>query len=70
MPYYTYSGGTYVVANVTSANYDSLKNSLYLTKDDIDSYIGEKCGVYQRENNKNCLIINGELVAEQAQAGS
>lgn len=70
MPYYTYSGGTYVEATVTSATYDSLKNNLYLTKDDIDSYIGEKCGVYQNTNNKNCLVIKGELVAEQAQAGS
>ena len=68
--YYTISGGTYNEATVTSANYDSLKNSLYLAKDDIDSYIGEKCGIYQNTNDTSCLILKGELVAEQSQAGS
>ncbi|MBR2678185.1 MAG: hypothetical protein IKE63_02090 [Bacilli bacterium] len=70
LTYYTKSGSTYTVTEVTGSTYNALKNSLYLTKDDIDSYIGEQCGYYQRANGKSCLVLKGELVAEQSQAGS
>lgn len=70
LTYYTRSGNNYIEATVTSGNYNTLKNSLYLYKDDIDSYIGEKCGEYQNTNNNSCLILHGELVAEQSQAGN
>ena len=66
LTYYIKNGSNYYVQEVTSATYDTLKSSLYLEKDEIDSYIGEKCGVYQNTYNKSCLVIKGELVAEQA----
>ena len=66
LTYYIKNGSNYYVQEVTSATYDTLKSSLYLEKDEIDSYIGEKCGVYQNTYNKSCLVIKGEFVAEQA----
>ena len=66
LTYYIKNGSNYYVQEVTSSTYDTLKSSLYLEKDEIDSYIGEKCGVYQNTYNKSCLVIKGELVAEQA----
>ena len=69
LTYYTKSGSTYNEAEVNSTTYNSLKDSLYLAKDDIDSYIGETCGYYQSANNKSCLVLKGELVAEQSNAG-
>ena len=67
LTYYVNNNGTYVEdTTVTSANYNSKKDTLYLIKDDADSYIGEKCGRYVRENNQNCLQISGNLIAEQA----
>ena len=67
--YYVRSGANYVEQPVTSSTYNSLKSSLYLAKDDIDSYIGEKCGDYQNTFNLSCLVLRGQLVAEQSQAG-
>ena len=67
LTYYTRSGANYTEQAVTSATYNSLKNSLYLYKDDIDSYIGERCGYYQKAYNKSSLVLKGELVAEQSQ---
>lgn len=69
LTYYTRSGSTYTEVEVNSSTYETLKDSLYLAKDDIDSYIGETCGYYQTSNNKSCLTLKGELVAEQANAG-
>lgn len=53
--YYTKSGTTYTKADVTVANYASLRNSLYMTKDDIDSYIGEYCGDYENDYSDTCF---------------
>lgn len=70
LTYYTYDevNDTYVEdQNVTSTNYITKKDNLYLYKDDADSYIGERCGRYTSESNQNCLQIRGELIAEQAE---
>ncbi len=69
LTYYTKSGSNYTVTEVNGSTYNALKDSLYLAKDDIDSYIGETCGYYQKSNNKSCLELKGELVAEQSNAG-
>lgn len=68
LTYFTKQGNNYVEdTTVTSSNYTSKLSTLYLYKDDIDSYIGERCGNYVSTNSTNCLKIAGELVAEQAQ---
>ena len=68
LTYYTKQGSTYTVdATVTSANYATKASTLYLQKDEIDSYIGEQCGIYQNANNKSCLELKGVLTAEQAE---
>ena len=67
LTYYTLSNNTYTEdTTVTSSNYASKLSTLYLYKDDIDSYIGEKCGIYSSQNNTTCLKVIGDIVAEQA----
>ena len=63
--YYTLSGGTYTKATVTASNYASLVNSLYMEKDDIDSYIGEYCGTYEKNNSDTCFNFTVSLKAIQ-----
>ena len=53
--YYTYSSGTYSQATVTSSNFNSLKSTLYVEKDDADSFFGENCATYENTNNLPCI---------------
>ncbi len=63
--YYTLSGSTYTKANVTSSNYSSLVSTLYMQKDDIDSYIGEYCGSYEATHSDTCFHFTVSLKAVQ-----
>ena len=63
--YYTLSGSTYTKATVTPSNYDSLKSTLYMKKDDIDSYIGEYCGTYEATHSDTCFNFTVSLKAVQ-----
>lgn len=65
--YYTKSGSTYTEAEVTSATYDSLKANLYVYKDDIDTYFGEQCGVYQNTSGKPCITFKVKYIATQVE---
>ena len=68
LTYYTKQGNVYTEdTTVTSANYSTKVSSLYLEKDEIDSYIGEQCGIYQSSNNTSCLELHGVLTAEQVE---
>ena len=71
LTYYRKSGSTYTAdSTITSANYSANVANLYLEKDEIDSYIGEKCGIYQSTYNKSCLELHGVLTAEQEDTGN
>lgn len=66
LTYYVKNGTTYVVDNdVTSENYATKKANLYLQKDDVDSYIGQRCGSYTKSTGKRCLQVTGRLSAQQ-----
>lgn len=63
--YYTFNNGIYSKATVTASNYSSLVSSLYMIKDDIDSYIGEYCGTYEKNNSDTCFNFTVSLKAVQ-----
>lgn len=64
--YYELINGIYQKKEgITQTNFDILKTNLYMKKDDIDSYLGETCGKYQKENNKPCLNFRLILKATQ-----
>ena len=63
--YYELSNGQYVAKSVTSSNFATLRNNLYLVKDDADSYFGEKCAIYESSTGKTCISTKIKLVVEQ-----
>ena len=63
--YYTKNGSNYEEAEVTASTYNSLKANLYVYKDDIDTYFGQECGVYQNTNNKACVTFKVKYKATQ-----
>lgn len=63
--YYTKSGSTYSPFNATASNYAENRSSLYLEKDDADTYFGMACGDYQKTQSLPCLEINLLLTVEQ-----
>lgn len=63
--YYTKSGSTYTKADITSTNYTSQRNNLYLEKDDADTYFGMKCKEYEASTGKACLELHMILLVEQ-----
>lgn len=65
--YYTKNGSNYEEAEVTSANYNSLKANLYVYKDDIDTYFGQECGVYQNTTGKACITYKVKYIATQVE---
>ena len=64
--YYLKNGDNYTETTVTSANYNSLRDNLYLYKDDADTYFGEKCGKYEKDNNLPCIEMKFKIVVQQA----
>ena len=65
--YYTKNGSNYEEAEVTASTYNSLKANLYVYKDDIDTYFGQECGVYQNTNNKACITFKVKYIATQVE---
>ena len=64
--YYTKSGNTYSLANIaTESAYNTQKSSLYLEKDDADSFFGMMCSEYEDATNEPCLVLNMRLLVEQ-----
>lgn len=63
--YYTLSDNTYSPFEVTSSNFNDVKNSLYLEKDDADSFWGEYCSSYEETGNNACVVLNIKLIVEQ-----
>ena len=65
--YYTKNGNTYEEAEVTAATYDSLKANLYVYKDDIDTYFGQECGIYQNNTGNACISYKIKYTATQVE---
>ena len=64
--YYTRNGSTYTPAAVSDMNYNSLRNTLFLEKDDADTYFGMQCHTYETNSGQPCLILGLRLMVEQA----
>lgn len=62
-PYYTSTGAP---ATVTSANFDSLVDSIYYLADDADTYWGEKSAAYAASGGQNSIVIEMTLTVKQA----
>lgn len=65
LTYYTNTGDSYKVANVNEANFVNLRDYLYLSKDDADSYFGQKCATYEANTGKKCVSVNVKLKVAQ-----
>ena len=64
--YYTKSGDIYDLFSVPSLSvYNNNKSSLYLEKDDADTYFGMACHHYETDTGKPCLTMNLRLIVEQ-----
>ena len=65
LPYYQLVSGEYTEAEVTSSTFNSLKSSLYLEKDDADSYFGMNCHDYETTTGNACLSLTLKLHVKQ-----
>lgn len=50
----------------SESDYLTERSSLYLEKDEADSYFGERCHQYESANSEACLVLEIKLVAVQA----
>ena len=67
--YYTKSGSNYLETTVANQNaYNTQRDSLYLIKDDADSYFGMQCANYEAQTGDACLVLNMRLLVEQTQS--
>ena len=64
--YYTKSGSTYTEATVTEDSYPTLRDNLYLYKDDADTYFGEACGKYENDTDLPCIEMKFKVVVQQS----
>ena len=65
--YYTKNGDDYEETEVTASTYETLKDSLYIYKDDIDTFFGQECGEYQNSTGKACITFKVTYKATQVQ---
>lgn len=64
--YYKNNSGTYSPFEVPTANiYNAQKSSLFLEKDDADTYFGMQCHSYETSSGKPCLTLSLKLLVEQ-----
>lgn len=63
--YYTYNNNTYNVANVSESTFNSLRNTLYLEKDDADGFFGSQCAIYEANTGDECVSVNVQLKVAQ-----
>ena len=63
--YYKKNGSNYETFEAASSNYDANRSTMYLGKDDADTYFGMQCGVYQDSTDLPCLEIKLLLTVEQ-----
>ena len=64
--YYRYTNGTYVLdESITSSNYAQNIDSLYLYKDDADSFFGMVCPEYVGNSMRTCVRYRAYLIVQQ-----
>ncbi len=66
LPYYQLSENTYSLSNVPNqSTYNSIRSSLFLKKDDADTYFGMRCNDYETSTGNACLRVNLRLLVQQ-----
>lgn len=64
--YYRLVNGAYVLdETITASNYDANIDSLYLYKDDADSFFGMECPNYVGNTARTCVKYKVHLIVEQ-----
>lgn len=64
--YYRLVNGAYVLdETITASNYNANINSLYLYKDDADSFFGMECPNYVGNTARTCVKYKVHLIVEQ-----
>ena len=64
--YYRYVNGAYVLdETITAFNYNQNISSLYLYKDDADSFFGMECKEYVHNTAKGCVKYRAQLKVQQ-----
>jgi hypothetical protein len=64
--YYRYSNGAYVLdSTITAQNYIQHSSSLYLYKDDADSFFGMECQKYVDVTKQACVRYKAYLIVQQ-----
>ncbi len=64
--YYRLRNGSYVLdESITATNYNANMSSLYLYKDDADSFFGMECPAYVSNVSDPCVTYNVLLIVEQ-----
>ena len=63
--YYTHDNSGYHPATITSSTYLANRSSLFLERDDADTYFGMMCKDYENTNNEACLQIGITLKVVQ-----
>ena len=63
--YYTKIENTYQETQISDLTYPSNRDSLYLDKDDADTYFGMECKTYETTTGYPCLDINLRLHVDQ-----
>ncbi|MBQ8534175.1 MAG: hypothetical protein IJ463_00635 [Bacilli bacterium] len=64
--YYRYSNGSYVLdTSITASNYSQNINSLYLYKDDADSFFGMECHAFVGNTARTCVKYKAYLIVQQ-----
>lgn len=64
--YYRYVDGAYVLdETITAFNYNQNASSLYLYKDDADSFFGMECQEYVRSSSEGCVKYRTHLKVQQ-----
>lgn len=64
--YYRYSNGNYVLdETITASNYAQNINSLYLYKDDADSFFGMECHQYVGNTARTCVKYRSFMIVSQ-----
>ena len=66
--YYRLVDGEYVLdPSITAVNYNQHMSSLYLYKDDADSFFGMECKNYADNTSKGCIKYKAYLIVEQVE---
>lgn len=63
--YYTLVNGTYTLAIVDESTFATMRNTLYVEKDDADSFFGSQCAIYEANTGEECVSVSIELKVEQ-----